>query len=144
VGHAMIRRLNLPVLGRQEDAADQFALWFVLEKEDDSFGLRIGKVSAFSAALMELTDGELSRGSSFTSTHSLAIQRAANVACWTAGYARLTGQAIEAFEAVLPPDRRGVCEEEYPAASNSLAEASWPDRDSVKASTRYDLTHWSS
>jgi len=119
VGHALIDRLKLPVLGREEDAADQFALWYITTSPDDDYEYRLGKVSSFSYALLALSTGETRRGSAYADVHSLAVQRVSNLTCWMSGYARTLGLSADAMEEVLPADRRAGCVREYLALSNT-------------------------
>ena len=75
LGHALIHTLNLPVLGREEDAADTLAI----------AGLLIGEIERFQQDLLErlivisdewlLEWNESENQSAFWDSHSLEIQR---------------------------------------------------------------------
>jgi hypothetical protein len=119
VGHALVERLNLPVLGREEDAADQFAVWVAMEEGDDENVYRETIVATYATALLSLTAGDIEHGSSFASTHPLGVQRATNVICWAAGHARANGRAAALFEGALPLTRLRECEREYAELSQA-------------------------
>lgn len=100
LGHALIDLLALPVLGKKEDAADQFAAFFYLQAKDAmplmtgvQLLLSLGKTESHSLEKM----GDL---------HALAKQRALNIECWL--YAN--SPQTDAWRAgILPSDRSSQC-----------------------------------
>lgn len=120
VGHAMISILRLPTLGREEDAADQFALWDMAEMSDNSFDAATGIVSAFAIAMLKLSQGESELASAYDATHALGMQRAANVSCWLAGFGDSIGDAPNEIGETVSADRRRGCRAEY-----ELLQSSW-------------------
>ncbi len=82
VGHLLIRELDLPITGKEEDAADQFAAYTFLSgpKSDRNSILRQRQVIS-ALQLLVLTKDDLRSSSTFTSSHSLNRQRAYYLVC---------------------------------------------------------------
>jgi hypothetical protein len=80
VGHALIQELDLPVLGREEDAADQIGAYFLLHTSSRA------ATAGLSGALWFFRDNTLLYSQEhFSDEHSLGPQRQANLACWAFG-----------------------------------------------------------
>jgi hypothetical protein len=111
-GHALVGVLRLPALGRQEDVADQYAVAHMLEftatRRDAA--IRLHALQALAVGLATLGQNEVTAAAE---AHPLGLQRAANVACWVAGYARLHGVVASELEGSLPEGRRNQCPDEY-------------------------------
>lgn len=120
-GHMLVGELNLPVLGREEDATDAIAT-IVLLRQDEDRDLAI-------AYLEDAIEGWFRRGVSdreqhafarlVNDSHSLSDQRGYQIACF------MYGSDGEEFEYVadryaFSEDRREYCEMDY-----ALAERSW-------------------
>ena len=119
IGHLLVDQLDLPVLGREEDAVDMLATLLMLNTgtEADVIGLQ------------DTIDGwrysesfRPSRGyvnSAFYGAHSLDIQRSYAMACLMVGsdYERHTQYATRIS---LPIDRQKSCAEDY-----RIAERGW-------------------
>lgn len=119
IGHLLVDQLDLPVLGREEDAVDMLATLLMLDTgtEADVIGLQ------------DTIDGwrysesfRPSRGyvnSAFYGAHSLDIQRSFAMACLMVGsdYDRHTRYATRIS---LPIDRQESCAEDY-----RIAERGW-------------------
>lgn len=75
LGHALIHQLDLPITGREEDAADEFAILVLLEIGEE------GKVAATAAALWLYAAGQQGGVSemAFWDEHSLNQQRAYDI-----------------------------------------------------------------
>lgn len=81
VGHAVIDIYRLPVLGREEDAADQISVYLLLtdpDVETQQYGIA-GGLWFFRTSRSPFTIQHLS------GEHGLAQQRQANIACWAYG-----------------------------------------------------------
>ncbi len=118
-GHALVDVLGLPVTGKEEDAVDQFAVYFLSEdgpadgRED---ALRAADVLGKLAHSEASTPGELP----VWDVHSLDAQRQANLLCWLYGAdSRAFGDAVR--RAGLPRERRSSCEDEYAQLAGSWA-----------------------
>jgi hypothetical protein len=105
LGHALIDQLNLPVLGREEDAADQISLFLVLRTPVAP--------QALAGALWFFRQKTLFYSRQhFSGEHSLGPQRQTNLACWaygsnTAKYGYLLNGPF------LPRNRAVRCVDEY-------------------------------
>ena len=81
VGHALIDVLEIPFTGREEDAADSLAAWWLIDGDD-------GEESAISGALSFYTDpseaAEIEE-SDFEDEHSLSQQRYYTLTCLVYG-----------------------------------------------------------
>jgi hypothetical protein len=118
LGHGLIHKLDLPVLGREEDAADQLATLMLMDAGTDA----VGGEPVLTAALGWLDswrkrDGEAA-DSDFWDEHSLDVQRYANIVCLVYGsdpdnYDHL----IEEWE--LPADRAERCPGDFHSAAAS-------------------------
>ena len=102
LGHAVIHDLNLPILGREEDVADQFATFMTTY---EGVG---GHAFAWAAALelMLAAEREDSR-EAYLDTHSSSPQRARSIVCLAYGSA--PEEFFDIPEEVLPPSQRGTC-----------------------------------
>lgn len=81
VGHAVIDLYSLPVLGREEDAADQIAAYLLLTDSDTetrTYGVA-GALWFFRTVRSRFTLHNLSN------EHGLSQQREVNLACWAYG-----------------------------------------------------------
>lgn len=74
-GHAVIAALDVPFDGSEEDAADEFAAWALLDGDPDG-AEAVAAAARQYAALADLQDTDTSEG------HSLDRERAADYACW--------------------------------------------------------------
>lgn len=116
LGHALIDVLELPVLGREEDAADGFAAWMSVEHDEDG-ALVIAATDLF-AAFDEQAGDEL-EADDFFDSHSLDLQRFYAISCL------VYGADTDAYADVI--DGLGIDEyrqEECPAEWEQLA-AGW-------------------
>ena len=105
VGHALTHQLDLPITGREEDVADQFATLNLLRQGDK------GAQSAIYGVLALQGSTEFGE-SDYADEHSLGPQRYYNVACWIYGsdpekYSGLVGGDG------LPEARAARCPSEY-------------------------------
>lgn len=77
-GHALVDQFNLPVLGREEDAVDDFATIFLLSLGEN------GKVAINDASKSFLYTAEVDEDS-FSDSHSIDIQRFYGISCLAYG-----------------------------------------------------------
>ena len=114
VGHALIDVLDIPFTGREEDAADSLAAWWLIDGDD-------GEESAISGALSFYTDpdeaAELEE-SDFSDEHSLSQQRYYTLTCLVYG-SDTTQYANLLEEEWLTEERAEQCPAEFERLSTT-------------------------
>lgn len=114
-GHALISEFGLPVLGREEDAADALAA-IVGIKMANSFADRVVVNAARGWFLSDQRDRKEGGASPFYDEHGVDVQRAYNIVCLLVG-----GQpgkfAPLANEVKLPAERQATCRDDFNNAS---------------------------
>lgn len=105
-GHALVDLLDIPVLGREEDAADGFGAFILLERglPQDAYTILQGAQSFSQRWLFE--------GSSEADVHSLNDQRYFNLLCWMLGSDQVRFGGL-AQQAALPKFRQRYCTREW-------------------------------
>ncbi|OZC02089.1 DUF4344 domain-containing metallopeptidase [Rubricoccus marinus] len=124
VGHALTHQLDLPITGREEDVADQFATLALLRQGDKGATAALNGVSYLYGS-----GGNTFGRRSLADEHSLGPQRLFNVQCWILGsdlekYAWLvldseTGEERE-DDYALTIDRARRCTGEYTQMEKSF------------------------
>jgi len=117
-GHAVIRELGVPVVGREEDAADFFSTLMALMCEE-GFGDRVLANTALGWFLSDRRDRRAQRGrrdqtaeANYYDEHGMDLQRAYNVVCLMVG--SNPGKFAGVAEAAkLPPERQLTCQDDY-------------------------------
>lgn len=110
VGHSLIDIYQLPVLGREEDAADKFAS-FVLLNTKGSNRLKSATMF-FHLGKPNWLVRVLNSAKIYGDEHSLAQQRIANLVCW--GYGKEPSEFLDIANAIkLPQSRAARCSDEY-------------------------------
>ena len=140
--HALFDMLNLPVLGREEDAADQVAAYIYLQ---------LGKAEArrliMGTAYAYLTDAKSDDApltpkefaEDFAEAHGMPQQRAYNVLCIAYGAdTKLFGDFVT--KGYLPEERADVCEEEYEQVQDAYEELVTPHIDSALEKKIFNIT----
>lgn len=122
--HALIANFDLPVLGREEDAADELASLILLRAQGgNQFLLDTADFWAqFSRRQQNPTIA------AYADTHSLDLQRAFSMACDVAGSSP-RGYAIVANLGWLPKSRLVQCRSEYKQAVDSFEQVLEPHTD---------------
>jgi hypothetical protein len=128
-GHAVIEQLKVPVLGREEDAADTFAAVNMLRMEHAECQRMLA-----GAAWAYGHDAEMDKldQTDFSDTHSLDAQRYYNLLCMAYGRDTQFFGGLVA-RGLLPKERAVDCVAEYKQAyyavqkllMPTLAEAQW-------------------
>jgi Putative metallopeptidase len=111
MGHAVFDLLSIPVLGRPEDAADQFAAYVILQfGKDDARRLITGAAYAYEKYLRNPT--VTAPLTAFSDAHSPPAERFYNLLCMAYGAdSRLFADAVS--KGYLPADRAKGCTREY-------------------------------
>ncbi len=111
MGHAMFDLLDVPVFGRQEDAADQFATYIMLQFGKDE-ARRLIRGAAFSYRNFLLNPKVTAPLAAFSDTHSPPATRFYNMVCLAYGADRiLFGDFVT--DGHLPEQRASSCRKEY-------------------------------
>ncbi len=108
LGHVLVHEFKLPITGREEDVADQFATYIALNSQDAALKMQViqGGVWFFSK-----TDLSYAR-QHMADEHSLNVQRQFNIVCWAYGKDPRTFVAL-ARTVGLPDERARRCQNEY-------------------------------
>jgi hypothetical protein len=118
--HAMFDLLKVPVLGREEDAADQVAAYVVLQlPKEQKRRLILGNAYAYASELKIRKARDLSRRRlevgrhiTFADEHGTPAQRLFNLLCVAYGSdTQLFADVVE--KGYLPAERAEGCEDEY-------------------------------
>lgn len=123
LGHALVDVLDIPITGREEDAADQLATYLLLRQGATGDTLAFGAVGWFAT---HAATARLSRFA-FADAHGLDLQRVYNIVCWIYGRDPARYPRIVA-EDWLPEERRGRCPAEYRRFSSSWQRLLAPHR----------------
>jgi hypothetical protein len=121
-GHALIHNFNLPVLGREEDAADGIATVLLLKAEDGA---------TYAAEAAEFWDAFAGRQTppklaEYADNHSFDRQRAYNILCWVGGSDEAILRALAENE-IVPEERLASCPAEWALLRESAEQVLSPD-----------------
>ena len=129
VGHAVFDYLAVPVLGREEDAADQFAAYVLLQfAESDARRLIYGVGYSYNIDASKPS----TKKNPYADEHGLPAQRFYNVLCMAYGansklFADLVGKGY------LPSERAEGCADEYDQVIRALNKLIGPYIDQARA-----------
>ena len=118
IAHLLVDQLNLPVLGREEDAADNMATWTLLSKrtrEADQALADAAKGWVLSGVAYDSGGVE----SDYAAAHTLDKQRAYQIVCLMVGSDDKAFQPI-ANDYALDRDRRDTCYFDYELVKRSF------------------------
>jgi hypothetical protein len=124
IGHMIISQMNLPVLGREEDAADAFAVVTAL-KLGNAFSDRVLTESARGWFMSEARDKKEKVKTVYYDEHGLDEQRAYNIVCLMVGSSPQRFSPL-ADKTKLPDERQRTCHFDYSNASWSWETALTP------------------
>jgi hypothetical protein len=119
-GHAVFDLFQVPVLGREEDAADQFAAYRVLQlPADRKRRLILGAAFGYAGELKVGSPRELARPrlriaryTAFADEHGTPAQRLYNLLCVAYGSDKALFAEVVTL-GYLPQERADICEDEY-------------------------------
>jgi hypothetical protein len=118
LGHAVISEFQLPVIGREEDAADAFATLALLHVGSD-FAHRVLEDAARGLLTLAARDVKMGHEPVFYDEHGLDQQRAYQITCFMVG-SDPRGFRTLAEQMKLPPERQESCRGDH-----DQAQASW-------------------
>jgi hypothetical protein len=124
LAHGLISDLGLPVLGREEDAADAFATVTMLEMKSE-FTHRTLVNAVKSWMISDRRSREHGEAPVYYDAHGLDLQRAYNIVCLMVGSDPDQFDDL-ARETNMPEERRGTCMGDYSNASWSWNKALAP------------------
>lgn len=114
-GHMLIDQLKLPVLGQEEDAADNFATIALIDQDTDLGDLALADTAHFWFALSDSSEFE---DASFFDEHDLDVQRALRIVCHLVGVdPNIFGYLAKA--ANLSEENYDTCGENFELAADS-------------------------
>jgi len=135
--HALFDYLDIPVLGREEDAADQVSAYMYLKLgKAEARRLIMGAVYAY---MLEVEDTDPPSMAEYADEHSTSEQRRFNLLCIA------YGADPELFEDVvvwggLPQERVDICEEEFELIAFAIDTLIGPHVDPDLADKVFDRT----
>ncbi|MGE0158853.1 MAG: DUF4344 domain-containing metallopeptidase [Gemmatimonadales bacterium] len=112
VGHALVHQLDLPITGREEDVADQLAVWTLMGTGEKGAQAAYAGTLAIQPATSQFEQYE------FADEHSLGPVRLFNVLCWIYGSDPEKYGAIVA-DGHLPEERAVRCPGEWDRMSKA-------------------------
>ncbi len=124
VGHLLVDKHQWPVLGREEDVADNFATYMLLTQRRRSFQQAL-KDAALGWKLEDEYYGGRRDDSSYYGEHSLDLQRAYQIVCMMVGEDRDTFYST-AQEWGIDRTRQATCRNDYEQISRSLEQLLTP------------------
>lgn len=139
IGHLLIGELGLPVLGKEEDAADSLATIMLLGADTDESDQALMD-SADGWYLSEMDAGDEFETADFYDEHSLSIQRAYQVVCMSVG-AKPEVFAATAEEYEMDAERQESCAFDYETAANSWATLLEPHEGEGKSGGKVEISY---
>jgi hypothetical protein len=132
-GHAVFDMLQVPLFGREEDAADQFSVYIMLKMEkDEARRLIMGTAYQYENDVQSSTVSMPLH--KFADAHGTPSQRYFNVLCLAYGADKeLFADFVS--KGVLPKDRAESCEDEYAQVEFAFDRLITPSIDQELAST---------
>jgi len=127
VGHLLVDKQQWPVLGREEDIADNFATYILLTQRRRSIE-RALKDAALGWRLEDEAGGSRLTASDYYDEHSLDLQRAYQIVCLMVGKDRRSFTST-AREWGIDRRRQAGCADQYKQISSSLEKLISSNRD---------------
>lgn len=115
-GHALFEQLDVPIFGREEDAADQFAAYLILQMHREDARRIIDGVTHM---LMAASATRALDKDAFSDVHGLPAQRFYNLICLAYG-AHTWFYADLVSKGVLPEQRADSCKAEYKQVAKAM------------------------
>jgi hypothetical protein len=135
VGHAVFDILQVPLFGREEDAADQFSVYIVLKLEkNEARRLVMGNAYQYKGDLQTSTVSTPLK--KFSDEHGTPAQRFYNVLCLAYGADKVLF-ADFVSKGFLPQDRSDGCEAEYAQVDYAFKRLIMPSVDVKLARTMH-------
>ena len=110
LGHAIIRQLNLPLTGLEEDSGDGFATFFTVNDKDTGPNAALGGAVLFDAMGSKRPNLTLE---DFSSDHPVILQRVYNFLCCVVGSDPQHLQNSLVTDGYIPEARAILCRKEW-------------------------------
>lgn len=129
LAHALFEMLEVPVFGREEDAADQLAAYIMLQMgAQDARSLIAGAAYLYAIEAMQKS----ARLKDFADVHGLPAQRFYNLLCMAYGaHPKTYADLVE--KGLLPKERAEGCEDEYAQVAHAYETLIMPHIDRRRA-----------
>jgi hypothetical protein len=138
MAHLLVHQLGLPVLGREEDAADNMATWTLLNQGTPHAEAVLAD-AARGWLLSGLVYGAKLDDTDFYDNHSLDRQRAFGIVCLMVGSdARAFAPIANAY--AIDPGRQSTCPDDYRLVNRSLSKL-LAGRDGKKSKTQVTVSY---
>ncbi|MGY0458938.1 DUF4344 domain-containing metallopeptidase [Kitasatospora sp. cg17-2] len=129
LGHALVNLYDLPVVGKEEDAADQLSALLLASGDERHVGYALSTITSYAALANAAARGEQPL-KVYADEHSLDAQRFYNWVCWLYGsdpaqYAPVV-QSETNPDGALPPERAARCPGEFLQMEKSWSPALKP------------------
>jgi hypothetical protein len=134
-GHAVFATLQIPLFGREEDAADQFSTYIMLKfDKEEARRLILGSAYQYKGDLSAPT--VTIKQQSFADDHGTSAQRFYNLLCTAYGAdPKFFHDFVE--KGFLPEDRAIICEREYLQLAHAFDTLIGPHVDKTLAQKRW-------
>lgn len=118
IGHLLVAEFELPVLGKEEDAADSMASVTLLARETEEADQALSDAADGWLLSENSRAGEAYEDADFYDEHSLDIQRSYQIVCLMVGAnPEAFGEVAEAY--AMEAERQESCGADYEQAANS-------------------------
>ena len=135
VAHLLIDKLALPVLGKEEDAADNIATWVLLRKNTPEANLAL-EDAADGWVLTGARYGDYFDGEDYASGYSPDRHRAMQIVCLMVGADRTAFRKIaNAYD--IPSERQHTCLYDYELINRSLDALLAGGKDGTRVNVTY-------
>lgn len=129
MGHAVFDLLDVPLFGREEDAADQFSAYLLLHLGGEQSRELIQGVAFLGRRETREAMAGRQQLKHYADEHGLPAQRYFNLLCTAFGFdAKLFADAA----AQLPAERAEGCDDEYAQLDNAFRKLIWPHIDQAR------------
>src|SRR4029077_5970044 len=143
-GHALIRQLNVPLTGLEEDSADGFATFFTVNDKETGSNAALGAAVLFDAIGSKRPNLTLE---DFSSDHPVILQRVYNFLCCVVGSDPHRLQNSLVTDGYIPEERSLLCRKEAPQLNYGwctvrepyLTESSTKEMKDVREQARKEL-----
>jgi len=141
IGHMLVDAFELPVLGKEEDAVDALAaIWLLTDdSDDDSWNALIDAAAGWYYNAVKSTGSGI-EDFSYSSDHSLDIQRAYAMVCMMVGAVPdVFGDTADTYD--IDQDRQDACAHTYLQAASSWQKLLEPHLISTERGAAIDVVY---